>query len=70
MRQVLSTLNEARHHRGSPVAIVAHTVKGKGVSFMENRYEWHTRVPNVEELRIALAELGESDPVAAQGGAS
>ena len=70
MTQILSTLDEARNHRGSPVAIVAHTIKGKGVSFMENKYEWHTRVPNAEELRIALAELGEAETAASQGGAS
>lgn len=42
-----------------PVAVVAHTVKGKGVSFMENSFTWHARVPNDEELEIALTELGE-----------
>ena len=42
-----------------PVAIVAHTVKGKGVSYMENAFEWHSKVPTDEELEIALRELGE-----------
>jgi transketolase len=70
MAQILSTIDEARRHRGSPVAIVAHTVKGKGVSFMENQWEWHTRVPDAEELRMALAELGEPQTPAPQGGAS
>lgn len=42
-----------------PVAIVAHTVKGKGVSYMENAFQWHAKVPTDEELSIALAELGE-----------
>ena len=41
-----------------PVAIVAHTVKGKGVSFMENSVEWHYKSPNDEQLALALAELG------------
>ncbi|MCZ6740504.1 MAG: transketolase [Actinobacteria bacterium] len=43
-----------------PVAVVAHTVKGKGVSYMENVFQWHSKVPTEEELTIALAELGES----------
>lgn len=42
---------------GKPTCIVAHTVKGKGVSFMENRLLWHYRSPNEEELRMALAEI-------------
>lgn len=42
-----------------PVAVVAHTVKGKGVSYMENAFQWHAKVPTDEELAIALAELGE-----------
>lgn len=40
-----------------PTAIVAHTTKGKGVSFMENRVEWHYKNPNDEHLALALAEL-------------
>jgi len=40
-----------------PQVIVAHTVKGKGVSFMENRVEWHYKNPNDEQLAVALAEL-------------
>jgi transketolase len=40
-----------------PVAVVAHTVKGKGVSFMENKCEWHGKAPNDEQLKAALLEL-------------
>ena len=40
-----------------PTIIVAHTIKGKGVSFMENRVEWHYKNPNDEQLALALAEL-------------
>ena len=43
-----------------PVAVVAHTVKGKGVSYMENSFSWHSKVPTDEELAIALTELGEN----------
>ena len=44
---------------GSPTCIIAHTIKGKGVSFMENKLLWHYRSPNLAEFRLALAELGE-----------
>lgn len=42
---------------GKPTCIIAHTVKGKGVDFMENKLLWHYRPPNDEELRLALAQL-------------
>ncbi len=45
---------------GSPTCIIAHTIKGKGVSFMENKLLWHYRSPDQEELRLALSELGEA----------
>ncbi len=44
---------------GQPTCLIAHTIKGKGVSFMENKLLWHYRTPNKEEFRLALAELGE-----------
>lgn len=44
---------------GKPTCVVAHTVKGKGVSFMENKLLWHYRSPNHDEMAKALAELGE-----------
>lgn len=43
---------------GRPVAVVAHTTKGKGVSFMEDRVEWHHKVPTAEQVELALIELG------------
>lgn len=48
---------EARAHKGEPTAIIAHTVKGKGVSFMEDKAGWHGKAPNEEEYKIAMAEL-------------
>ena len=48
-----------RYRSDKPVAIVAHTIKGKGVSFMENRLEWHYKSPNNEQLALALAEIEE-----------
>jgi len=47
---------------GKPTAIIAKTIMGKGVSFMEDRYEWHGKPPTWEQARIALAELGEQIP--------
>src|SRR3954447_2535887 len=42
---------------GRPVAVIANTIKGKGISFMENRVEWHHKVPSAEQVQIALEEL-------------
>jgi len=59
MRQILSALDEARETKGRPTAIIARTVKGKGVSFMENVVKFHGSAPTDDELKRALAELGE-----------
>ncbi|MDQ7864627.1 hypothetical protein RCO48_36615 [Peribacillus frigoritolerans] len=48
---------EAKRTKGRPTAILAHTVKGKGVSFMEDTHDWHGMAPNDEQLEIALKEL-------------
>ena len=45
---------------GKPLAVIADTVKGKGVSYLEGKLEWHYRSPNPEQLAAALAELGVS----------
>jgi transketolase len=42
---------------GKPVAVIANTIKGKGVSFMENRVEWHHKVPSAEQVELAIQEL-------------
>ncbi|MEI3376822.1 MAG: transketolase [Coriobacteriales bacterium] len=55
---IVTALKTATLLDGSPVCIVAHTVKGKGVSFMENQAGWHGKAPNEEQARDALAELG------------
>ena len=54
---VLTALQAATLIEGVPVCIVAHTVKGKGVSFMENQAGWHGKAPNAEQTALALAEL-------------
>ena len=48
---------EAKDHKGEPTAIIAHTIKGKGVSFMEDKAGWHGKAPNEEEYKIAMEEL-------------
>jgi transketolase len=60
--QILDALDWARAVTDAPAAIVAHTTKGKGVSFMHDRHEWHGKAPNREQALAALAELGESTP--------
>ena len=50
-------LAEAKSHKGEPTAIIAHTIKGKGVSFMEDKAGWHGKAPNEEEYKIAMEEL-------------
>ena len=55
---ILDALVKAKKSKSRPFAIIVHTVKGKGVSFMENKVDWHGRSINDEELRTALKELG------------
>jgi transketolase len=57
MRQVLDALDEADEIHGRPVAIIARTTKGKGVSFMEYDNVWHGKPPTTEQFEAALAEL-------------
>jgi transketolase len=63
MQQVVDAFAKARTVVGKPVVILADTVKGKGVSFMENQAGWHGRVPNRGELDAALKELGLSERI-------
>jgi transketolase len=58
MAAAVGALARVPFERGRPTAIVAHTVKGKGVSFMEDDLEWHYRPPNAHDLARALAEIG------------
>ena len=60
--QILTAIEQAREHLGQPTMIVARTIKGKGVSFMENAVGWHGNAPTREQAQKALAELG-GEPV-------
>lgn len=56
--QIYDTLINTPFEKGKPSVIIAHTVKGKGVSFMENQLEWHYKSPNDEQLAQAIFEIG------------
>ncbi|HWP80955.1 MAG TPA: transketolase [Candidatus Acidoferrum sp.] len=56
--EIFAALDRARQTKGVPTAIIAKTVKGKGVSFMENEAGWHGVAPNEEQYRAAMKELG------------
>ncbi|MBP5597754.1 MAG: transketolase [Pseudobutyrivibrio sp.] len=58
--QLRAAFKEARETKGQPTAIVMKTVKGKGISFMENQVGWHGKAPNDEEYAIAMEELGKA----------
>ena len=55
--QINAAFKEAKATKGMPTAIIAHTVKGKGVSFMENQVGWHGTAPNDEQYAVAMGEL-------------
>lgn len=55
--QIDAAFNEAKATKGMPTVIIAKTVKGKGVSFMENKAEWHGAAPNDEQYAVAMADL-------------
>lgn len=55
--QIRESICEAKSTKGKPTLLLAHTIKGKGISFMENKAEWHGSAPNAEQLAQALAEL-------------
>ncbi|HJX59284.1 MAG TPA: transketolase [Patescibacteria group bacterium] len=57
IQEIIDAVNEARAVYENPTVIIAHTIPGKGVSFMENKFEWHGKPPNPEEAKIALEEL-------------
>lgn len=59
LEAVLAAYDEAAQTKGKPTVIIAKTIKGKGVSFMENNADWHGKAPNQAELAQALAELAD-----------
>ncbi len=57
IEEILKAFEVAKNVKGKPTCIIAKTVKGKGVSFMENQVGWHGKAPNEEQYRIAIEEL-------------
>ena len=64
--QIDAAFKEAKTVKGQPTAIIAKTVKGKGVSFMENQVGWHGKAPNDEEYKIAMEELEKAGEASCQ----
>lgn len=58
--EIIDAITTAKQTKGKPTAIIAKTVKGKGISFMENNASWHGKAPNEEEYNLAIEELNES----------
>lgn len=54
---IRAAFKEARETKGMPTAIIAHSIKGKGVSFMEGNGDWHGKAPNDEQYEVAMADL-------------
>jgi len=57
LTQLIDAFNQAKLVKGQPTVIIAHTIKGKGVSFMENNPDFHGKAPSAEQVKIALKEL-------------
>ena len=57
IQEIINAFEQAKSAKGKPTCIVAKTIKGKGVSFMENRAEWHGKAPNEEQYKIAMEKL-------------
>ena len=60
-KQLASAFAEARATKGMPTVIICQTLKGKGISFMENKAAWHGKAPNAEEYKAAMEELERID---------
>ncbi len=59
-KEIVGAVEEAKQYKKKPTVILAHTIPGKGVSFMEGKYEWHGKPPSKEEAEVALKELRAS----------
>ena len=63
--QIRAAFKEAKSSKGKPTAIIAKSIKGKGVSFMENAVGWHGKAPNEEQYKQAMQELEKNGEVSA-----
>jgi transketolase len=68
IKQFIETVERAQHSQDKPSVIIAHTVPGKGVSYMEGDYTWHGKPPNKDQADVALRELeAERERILARG---
>ena len=67
MKQILGAFQEARNTKGKPSLIIADTVKGKGIDFMEDVCGWHGKAPSLEETQRAIKQLGLDDKISVTG---
>ena len=58
IKEIIDAFDAAKNVKGKPTCIIAKTIKGKGVSFMEDKVQWHGKAPSEEEYKIAMEELG------------
>ena len=61
INQIIDAITTAKQTKGKPTIIIAKTIKGKGVSFMENKAEWHGKAPSEEEYNLAMEELNKAE---------
>ncbi len=66
MKEIVEAIDKAKAHQGSPTAIIAETVKGKGVDFMEDVAGWHGKPPSIEQMHDALRQLNLEDKIDAE----
>ena len=57
IQEIMDAFEVAKNVKNKPTCIIAKTIKGKGISFMENRVEWHGKAPTEEQYKIAMKEL-------------
>ena len=61
IENLIESFEKAKENKNKPSIIIAKTVKGKGISFMENKAEWHGKAPSEEEYKKAMEELSNKD---------
>ena len=64
--QLIAAFDEAKATKGKPTVLIANTIKGKGSSVMENKANWHHKVPNAEEYQQIMADLKAQEAAAAK----
>ena len=63
IQEIIDAFDVAKNVKEKPVCIIAKTIKGKGISYMENQIGWHGKAPNEEQYKIALEELNGENKI-------